>query len=370
MNCSTVAAGTKRYLHGPGVDMVLAQENLSAPLADKNRVWWLLPDQLGSTRDVVNNQGEIVAHFQYDAYGLLLDGRENVTRYQFTGREHDSNTDYNYHRARWYDPASGKWLSEDPIGLAGGDVNLRRYVGNGPTNATDPSGLAKRRLPKGVKLDKHTWEFVLPGGNTVKIRNAQFVDSTVSLDDLLSYTDVDPKRIKRLRGRYKNKEVFVKFDGCGQPEFGDLVKFTAKVDNFTGSGYADRAWAQLKEKNLKLYKKLYPNKTDYVWHHTLKGELQLIDKDVHTAFQHTGLQSISRALGELSVKSLAIGAVFFIVPGSESVANGDVNSGAREFAISMTPLDNASFITTYFSWLYDTALNDVYGCDPYAETTE
>jgi hypothetical protein len=40
-----------------------------------------------------------------------------------------------------YDPTIGRWLEEDPIGFAGGDLNLDRYVGNDPTNATDPSGL-------------------------------------------------------------------------------------------------------------------------------------------------------------------------------------------------------------------------------------
>lgn len=40
-----------------------------------------------------------------------------------------------------YDPTIGRWLTEDPIGFAGEDMNLYRYVGNGPTNATDPSGL-------------------------------------------------------------------------------------------------------------------------------------------------------------------------------------------------------------------------------------
>ncbi len=35
----------------------------------------------------------------------------------------------------------GRWLSQDPIGFAAGDANLYRYVGNGATNATDPSGL-------------------------------------------------------------------------------------------------------------------------------------------------------------------------------------------------------------------------------------
>ncbi|MGL4554316.1 MAG: RHS repeat-associated core domain-containing protein [Gemmataceae bacterium] len=40
-----------------------------------------------------------------------------------------------------YDPTIGRWLTEDPIGFEGEDANLYRYVGNRPTNATDPSGL-------------------------------------------------------------------------------------------------------------------------------------------------------------------------------------------------------------------------------------
>lgn len=40
-----------------------------------------------------------------------------------------------------YDTSIGQWLSEDPIGFAAGDANPRRYVGNSPTNATDPWGL-------------------------------------------------------------------------------------------------------------------------------------------------------------------------------------------------------------------------------------
>jgi uncharacterized protein RhaS with RHS repeats len=47
-----------------------------------------------------------------------------------------------YHRARYYDPAIGRWLSEDPSGFGGGDTNLYRYVGNNPVNLVDPTGLA------------------------------------------------------------------------------------------------------------------------------------------------------------------------------------------------------------------------------------
>lgn len=59
----------------------------------------------------------------------------------YTGREHDAESHLQFNRARYYDAALGRWISEDPIGFAAGDANLSRYVGNGPTNATDPSGL-------------------------------------------------------------------------------------------------------------------------------------------------------------------------------------------------------------------------------------
>jgi hypothetical protein len=42
--------------------------------------------------------------------------------------------------ARWYDPEMGRFLSEDPVGFAGG-VNFYVYVGNNPVNYRDPFGL-------------------------------------------------------------------------------------------------------------------------------------------------------------------------------------------------------------------------------------
>jgi len=45
-----------------------------------------------------------------------------------------------YYRARWYDSNLGRFISEDPIGFAGGDVNLYGYVWNSPTDSTDPFG--------------------------------------------------------------------------------------------------------------------------------------------------------------------------------------------------------------------------------------
>jgi len=45
------------------------------------------------------------------------------------------------YRARHCDPGVGRFASEDPLGVGAGDVNLNQYVGNGPTNGVDPSGM-------------------------------------------------------------------------------------------------------------------------------------------------------------------------------------------------------------------------------------
>ena len=62
--------------------------------------------------------------------------------YSFTGREWDSETGLYFYRARYYDPEAGRFISRDPIGFTGGDMNLYGYVGNNPLNAIDPMGLA------------------------------------------------------------------------------------------------------------------------------------------------------------------------------------------------------------------------------------
>jgi RHS repeat-associated protein len=61
--------------------------------------------------------------------------------YTYTGREWDKETGLYYYRARYYDPMVGRFISKDPIGFAGGDVNLYGYVQNNPVNWIDPFGL-------------------------------------------------------------------------------------------------------------------------------------------------------------------------------------------------------------------------------------
>ena len=126
-----------RYLHGPRVDQVLAQED------GLGEVLWGLTDNQGSVRDVVDDSGEVVNHIVYDGFGGVVSETDSTVEFRFgyTGRELDEETGWYYYRARYYNPQVGRFVNEDPIGFAGGDVNLYGYVGNSPTNFTDPSGL-------------------------------------------------------------------------------------------------------------------------------------------------------------------------------------------------------------------------------------
>ena len=53
--------------------------------------------------------------------------------------QYDAVTGMYWTANRVYDPSTGRWYSQDPLGLTP-DSNPYRYVGNGPTNATDPTG--------------------------------------------------------------------------------------------------------------------------------------------------------------------------------------------------------------------------------------
>ena len=66
-------------------------------------------------------------------------------RFTWQGREYNRATALYSFRARWYDPAAGRWLSKDPIGLEGG-LNLYEAFGNNPVCFRDPEGLSTVRI--------------------------------------------------------------------------------------------------------------------------------------------------------------------------------------------------------------------------------
>lgn len=97
-------------------------------------------DQLGSTRALTDATGRVQAQYQYDPYGNLYPSSGVVTNsLRFAGEYQDQETGLYYLRARYYDPATGQFLSRDPA------VSATRapytYALNDPVNDLDPSGL-------------------------------------------------------------------------------------------------------------------------------------------------------------------------------------------------------------------------------------
>ncbi|NLF08266.1 MAG: RHS repeat-associated core domain-containing protein [Pirellulaceae bacterium] len=134
----------RRYLWGQMVDQLLAQE--TADDGGVEDVLYPVRDNLGSTRSLVEYDGDIAATYSYDSFGnvTVLVGSLTDTRYLYTCQEYDLTTGFYYYDARWYDPAVGKFVSEDPIAA---DLNMYRYVGNNPVLFVDPSGLISPNHP-------------------------------------------------------------------------------------------------------------------------------------------------------------------------------------------------------------------------------
>ncbi|NSW79676.1 MAG: RHS repeat-associated core domain-containing protein [Chthonomonadetes bacterium] len=100
-------------------------------------------DPQGNSTHLLNDNGYAVSHLAYDAWGELKWG-SNPTPYGYKGQwgyYRDMETGLLLLTYRYFDPATGRFLTRDPIGVEGG-VNLYAYVRNGVVKSADPSGFA------------------------------------------------------------------------------------------------------------------------------------------------------------------------------------------------------------------------------------
>jgi len=101
-------------------------------------------DASANTIGMTDATGTLVNSYAYLPFGEQVDAIETVTNpFTFVGQFGviDGDAAQYFMRNRWYDPSLGRFTQQDPIGLAGNDTNLYRYVLNSPVQNTDPLGL-------------------------------------------------------------------------------------------------------------------------------------------------------------------------------------------------------------------------------------
>ncbi|MCP3996209.1 MAG: hypothetical protein GY722_14285, partial [bacterium] len=103
-------------------------------------------DGLGSIRALTDESGEVTDRWSFTAFGELLSHEgADPNPYLFAGESLDPNSRWYYNRARWMDPAVGRFASVDPFpGLINEPLSLHRYLYASlqATNQRDPSGLS------------------------------------------------------------------------------------------------------------------------------------------------------------------------------------------------------------------------------------
>jgi RHS repeat-associated protein len=121
------------YIYGPDG---LPVEQISA----SGTVSWYHHDQLGTTRLLTSTTGAKVGTFTYDPYGNQTGITGTVTSpLGYAGSYTDAESGLIYLTNRYYDAATGQYLTRDPLDAL--TQSAYDYVGDDPLNGTDPAGL-------------------------------------------------------------------------------------------------------------------------------------------------------------------------------------------------------------------------------------
>ncbi|WP_448058499.1 RHS repeat-associated core domain-containing protein [Cellulomonas hominis] len=124
--------GATAYVYGPG-NLPLEQ------IAANGTTQWFFADSQGSTVALTDATGAICGTYTYDTWGRTTAHTGTDTTLQYNGQIFDTVTGFLYLRARYYDPATGVFISIDPL------LSLTRtaygYAANNPLNVVDPLGM-------------------------------------------------------------------------------------------------------------------------------------------------------------------------------------------------------------------------------------
>jgi len=326
----------KFYQQGVVYDFSVGPTFASDPTGTHTKFYYTR-DHLGSVREVTAEDGTLVCRYEYDPYGTATRHLPYASDpapspvpdfesdFLFTGHLYHKQSGLYLAPYRAYDPALGRWLSREPLGLDG--PNLYHYVFGDPINGVDPTGLQTQELlnpntgrpfADGIANDSPT-KMVGPGStpytralahtlalnivtNTIPVgRMAQLGSGLVKAAAGRVVTSncaqaLSKSLIPKIGGRLPINSKFaglihpsgVPFTARGFPDFSSFAKAQVQVKGLTGNYAKDAAMA-----NQAVGLKVTP--TDYVWHHVEDGlTMQLVPKAIHNATRHTGGAAVIR----------------------------------------------------------------------------
>ncbi len=136
-------SGSMQGAGAGGVGGLLSVSQISQSPIPNVSSYYPTYDGNGNVSEYVDDNGDKVAHFEYDPFGnLTVDSESNAGEfaYRFSTKPQDAITGLYYYGYRYYDPLTGRWPCRDPIEEKGG-VNLYGFVRNDEINNYDQLGL-------------------------------------------------------------------------------------------------------------------------------------------------------------------------------------------------------------------------------------
>ena len=100
----------------------------AAKLVANGDCFSIVSDYLGTPMQAYDKQGDKVWEQELDIYGRQRKRPSAFIPFKYQGQYEDAETGLYYNRFRYYDPNGGSYISQDPIGLAGGNPTLYAYV--------------------------------------------------------------------------------------------------------------------------------------------------------------------------------------------------------------------------------------------------
>lgn len=202
------------------IKFVLQFSNTQKMLPEKEaKIEWYLPDHLGSTSLLVDENGQVVSEVAYYPYGLTRyqDNGEHIA-YGFTGKELDV-SGLHYYGVRYHDGPNGRFINVDPLYAQQPErnlpdpqsLNLYAYAGNNPINYSDPTGLEREEIrAKVIEYARKATKKYLP----------------FPLSELFG----SPKSVNTKTKAY----LYLRKDSDGQP-----IKGTLSVESYKGTAHHD-----------------------------------------------------------------------------------------------------------------------------------